>query len=103
MSTAAVHDSSPVIAVLGLGEAGSRIAADLATAGALVRAFDPRVPAGAGITGCADDADACHGATIVLSLTCAHESEAALEAALPGIGSPAIYADLNTASPQLKT
>jgi 3-hydroxyisobutyrate dehydrogenase-like beta-hydroxyacid dehydrogenase len=102
MSTAAVHDSPPVIAVLGLGEAGSRIAADLATAGALVRGSDPRVQAVAGITGCADDADACRGAAIVLSLTCADESEAALTAALPGIASPAIYADLNTASPELK-
>jgi len=102
MSTAGISDGVPVIAVLGLGEAGSRIAADLATAGALVRAFDPLVPAGAGLTACADDADACHGATIVLSLTCAHESEAALAAALHGIGDSAIYADLNTSSPELK-
>jgi len=44
MSTAGISDGVPVIAVLGLGEAGSRIAADLATAGALVRALDPLVP-----------------------------------------------------------
>jgi 3-hydroxyisobutyrate dehydrogenase-like beta-hydroxyacid dehydrogenase len=103
MSTAAPADGPPVIAVLGLGEAGYRIAADLASAGALVRGFDPRVPAGAGIIGCADDADACRGAAIALSLTCAEESEAALAAALRGIASPAIYADLNTAWPELKT
>jgi 3-hydroxyisobutyrate dehydrogenase-like beta-hydroxyacid dehydrogenase len=93
---------SDVIAVLGLGEAGSRIAADLAAAGATVRGFDPAVPAGEGITGCDSDAEACRGASVVLSLTCAHEAEAALDAALPGIGSGALYADLNTASPGLK-
>jgi 3-hydroxyisobutyrate dehydrogenase-like beta-hydroxyacid dehydrogenase len=102
MSAAAPGDGRPVVTVLGLGEAGSRIAADLAAAGAAVRGFDPRVPAGAGVIGCADDADACRGAGIVLSLTCADESEAALTAALPGIGGSAIYADLNTASPDLK-
>ena len=49
MSTAG--DTAVVVAVLGLGEAGSRIAADLAAAGAVVRGFDPLVPAGAGAPG----------------------------------------------------
>lgn len=92
----------PVIAVLGLGEAGSRIAADLAAAGATVRGYDPAVPVPTGVSGCAGDADACRGATVVLSLTCAHEAEAALDAALPGIGPGVLYADLNTGSPGLK-
>jgi 3-hydroxyisobutyrate dehydrogenase-like beta-hydroxyacid dehydrogenase len=92
----------PVIAVLGLGEAGSLIAADLAAAGAVVRGFDPAVQAGPGITQCAGDADASRGACLVLSLTCAHEAEDALRAALPGIGAGAVYADLNTAAPALK-
>jgi 3-hydroxyisobutyrate dehydrogenase-like beta-hydroxyacid dehydrogenase len=91
-----------VIAVLGLGEAGSAIAADLVAAGAQVRGFDPLLTAGPGITPCDGDADACRGATVVLSLTCAHEAEAALKAALPGVGSDAIYADLNTASAGFK-
>ncbi len=95
----------PVVAVLGLGEAGSRIAADLAEAGAVVRGFDPLVAAAtvhAGVTECAGDADACRGASVVLSLTCAHEAGNALAAALPEIGGAAIYADLNTASWRLK-
>jgi 3-hydroxyisobutyrate dehydrogenase-like beta-hydroxyacid dehydrogenase len=92
----------PVVAVLGLGEAGAAIAADLCAAGAVVRGYDPLVRPGAGITGCADDADACRGAAVVISLTCAHEAEAALVAALPGIGPGAIYADLNTASAEQK-
>jgi len=95
----------PVVAVLGLGEAGSMIAADLVAAGAVVRGFDPIVPAAdvdARIARCDGDADACQGATVVLSLTCAHEAENALAEALRGIASSAIYADLNTASSGLK-
>jgi 3-hydroxyisobutyrate dehydrogenase-like beta-hydroxyacid dehydrogenase len=91
-----------VVAVLGLGEAGSQIAADLGAAGAVVRGFDPRVPAGPGVIQCADDADACRGADVVLSLTTAHEAVGALEAALPGVAPGAIYADLNTSSSGLK-
>lgn len=102
MTGASVTTRRPVIAVLGLGEAGSAIAGDLAAAGVLVRGFDPVIPAGAGITQCEGDADACSGAAVVLSLTCAHEAEAALKAALPGVGSDAIYADLNTASAGFK-
>jgi 3-hydroxyisobutyrate dehydrogenase-like beta-hydroxyacid dehydrogenase len=91
-----------VVAVLGLGEAGSRIAADLRAAGAVVRGFDPRVPAGPGITGCSSDADASRGAAIVLALTSAHDAKDTLNWALPGIGAGAIYADLNTGSAGLK-
>jgi 3-hydroxyisobutyrate dehydrogenase-like beta-hydroxyacid dehydrogenase len=92
----------PVIAVLGLGEAGSAISADLRDAGITVRGFDPAAAAPAGIIACAGDADACHGASVVLSLTTAHEAEAALAAALPGLRPDAIYADLNTSSSGLK-
>ena len=97
--------AGPVVAVLGLGEAGSVIAADLVAAGAAVRGFDPRVAAAsadAGIIECDGDADACRAAALVLSLTCAHEAENALAAALPWIGRAAIYADLNAGSSALK-
>ncbi len=102
MSGEPLTTQAPVIAVLGLGEAGSAIAADLVAAGALVRGYDPVVPASAGITQCDGDADACRGATLVLSLTCAHEAEAALQAALPRCGANAVFADLNTASAGFK-
>lgn len=91
-----------VVAVLGLGEAGSRIAADLCAAGAVVRGFDPRVPAGPGVTECASDADASRGADVVLALTSAHEAKDTLSWALPGVAEGAIYADLNTGSAGLK-
>jgi 3-hydroxyisobutyrate dehydrogenase-like beta-hydroxyacid dehydrogenase len=92
----------PVVAVLGLGEAGSAIAGDLAAAGAVVRGFDPLDLAVPGVLRCRDDADACAGCAVVVSLTCAHEAEGALAAALPAMPRDAIYADLNTASPGQK-
>jgi len=93
----------PVICVLGLGEAGSRIAPDLAAAGAIVHVFDPKVPAPAGLEGFSSDADAARGASIVLALTSAHEALETLQLTLSGIDAGAIYADLNTGSAGLKT
>jgi 3-hydroxyisobutyrate dehydrogenase-like beta-hydroxyacid dehydrogenase len=96
------HDPAPVIAVLGLGEAGSEIAADLVAAGAAVHGYDPKVPAPGGITGRDSDADAARGAAVVIALTSAHEALETLELALPGLREGTIYADLNTSSAALK-
>src|SRR5215469_11662533 len=60
----AMTQGRPVIAVLGLGEAGSLIAADLAAAGAVVRAYDPVVRAAQHVIHCNGDADACRGAAV---------------------------------------
>jgi 3-hydroxyisobutyrate dehydrogenase-like beta-hydroxyacid dehydrogenase len=103
--TAGLTPAALTVAVLGLGEAGGTIARDLAAAGVQVRGYDPAVPAPAGVTAAASDADACLGADLVLSLTTANEAERALEQALPGLagtGGPAVYADANTASAGLK-
>ena len=55
------------VAVLGLGEAGGRIAADLVAAGCAVRGWDPaRRPAG--IANAASDREAVRGADVVLSI-----------------------------------
>jgi len=91
-----------VIAVLGLGEAGSEIAADLVAAGAVVHAYDPKVAAPATVRGFGSDADAARGASVILALTSAHEAAQTLALALPGIGAGASYADLNTGSAGLK-
>ncbi len=88
--------------MLGLGEAGREIALGLAAAGARVRGFDPVVPAPAGVGAAADDADACRGADLVLSLTTAGEAETALRQALPGLPARAVYADANTGTAGLK-
>ena len=58
------------VAVLGLGEAGGRIAADLVAAGCAVRGWDP-VARPAGIHVAADASSAVRGAEIVLSINAA--------------------------------
>jgi len=80
-----------VVAVLGLGEAGGLIGRDLVAAGVTVRGYDPAVAAPDGIVATSGDADACEGADLVLSLTTA-----------PGLAPPALFADLNTSSAELK-
>ncbi|MEF2978331.1 NAD(P)-dependent oxidoreductase [Subtercola sp. YIM 133946] len=90
------------IAVLGLGEAGSAIAADLHAAGATVRGFDPLVSPPAGVLACRDDGDAATGATITFALTSGHEAEETLRLALAGLRPGDHYADLNTAAPAVK-
>jgi 3-hydroxyisobutyrate dehydrogenase-like beta-hydroxyacid dehydrogenase len=94
--------SSRTVAVLGLGEAGSLIAADLLAAGAVVRGFDPVVAASPPMVPCASDAEACRGADLAIALTSAHDAEETLRLSLPGLAPGAIYADLNTASPGMK-
>jgi 3-hydroxyisobutyrate dehydrogenase-like beta-hydroxyacid dehydrogenase len=86
------------VAVLGLGEAGGAIARDLVEAGAVVRAYDPAVPAGDGMVQAADEADAAR-ADLVLSV---NSAKAAADALRAGLASATIWADLNTASPGVK-
>ena len=93
---------SGVIAVLGLGEAGSLIARDLVAAGAAVRGFDPRASAPAGAIAADSDAEAVTGAGLVLSVNSADEAVAAFTASIDALAPGAIWADLNTASPSVK-
>lgn len=89
------------IAVLGLGEAGGRIAADLAAAGCVVRGWDPARRLD-GIVNAGGAREAVSGADVVLSINAA---AAALDAAVgvaDALAGDALYADLNTASPKLK-
>ena len=91
------------VAVLGLGEAGGRIAADLAAAGVDVQGFDPdparRVES---ISRVPDATSAAAGCDVVLSVNTAKAALDAAAAALAGMQPAGIYADLNTASPELK-
>jgi 3-hydroxyisobutyrate dehydrogenase-like beta-hydroxyacid dehydrogenase len=91
-----------VVAVLGLGEAGSAIARDLVASGVAVRGFDPLAGAPDGVIETGSDSQACEGADLVLSLTTAHEAEAAMRATAPGLAPGTLYADLNTSSAGLK-
>jgi 3-hydroxyisobutyrate dehydrogenase-like beta-hydroxyacid dehydrogenase len=91
-----------MIAVLGLGEAGSALARDLLAAGAVVRAYDPVVTATGGVLDTGSEAEAAEGAALVLSVNSASAAVDALRAGLAGVGEGAIWADLNTASPGAK-
>ena len=99
---------SLVIAVLGLGEAGSVIARDLTAAGTRVRGYDPAVRAAEPVLDTASEAEAAREAQLVLSVNSAEAAVEALKAGLPGLlagGQPrpdVLWADLNTASPGTK-
>ena len=89
------------VAVLGLGEAGGRIAADLVAAGCSVRGWDP-VRRPAGIANADSPQSAVSGAEVVLSINAAAVALDAAREIAEALGKDALYADLNTASPQLK-
>ena len=91
------------VAVLGLGEAGALIAADLVAAGADVRGYDPLGIRVDGVQPREDEAAAVADADVVLSVNSSHDAEPALANALPGLRPGTIWADLNTASPGLKS
>lgn len=90
------------IAVLGFGEAGLAITADLVALGADVRGFDPGVPAPPGVRPRADEADAVSDADLVLSVNSAMDARDALLHARSALRGGTIWADLNTSSPGLK-
>ena len=90
------------VAVLGLGEAGGAIAADLLAAGARVRGYDPVRDAPPGVTDTSGEADAVRGSELVLSVNSSAASVDALRAGLAGAGPATLWADLNTAAPQTK-
>ena len=95
--------SSPTVAVLGLGEAGSRLATDLAAAGARVQGYDPLAGSTPeGVVRAPDASSAVAGSDVVLGVTTAGAALEAATSALSSLGPGAIYADLNTARPSLK-
>jgi 3-hydroxyisobutyrate dehydrogenase-like beta-hydroxyacid dehydrogenase len=91
------------VAVFGLGEAGAAIAADLVRVGADVAGFDPadvRTPDGVRRVG--EPTEAVARADLVLAVTPAADAPAALKQGLDAIAPSVVYADLSTASPDLK-
>ena len=95
--------TSLTVAVLGVGEAGSAIAGDLAAAGATVRGFDPvggREVAGVAMS--ADAAGAVAGAEVVLSVNAASAALEAARGAAAALGPGQVYADLNASGAALK-
>ncbi len=92
-----------IVAVLGLGEAGGAIAADLVEAGLAVQAWDPDpsvMPAGVRLA--KNDHEAIAGSDLILSVNLASVALEAARSALPVLDDRQVFADLNTASPGLK-
>jgi 3-hydroxyisobutyrate dehydrogenase-like beta-hydroxyacid dehydrogenase len=92
----------PAVAVLGLGEAGTAIATDIAAAGNRVIGFDPAQPAPEGVETVSDPEDAAGRATIVLSINSAAVALEVAGVVAPALQPDALYADLNTTAPALK-
>jgi 3-hydroxyisobutyrate dehydrogenase-like beta-hydroxyacid dehydrogenase len=90
------------VALVGLGEAGSAITADLVAAGADVRGYDPKAAVPDGVAARTDEADAVRDADLVLSVNSSHDAVPALVNALPALRAGTVWADLNTASPRVK-
>ena len=89
------------VAVLGLGEAGGRIASDLVAAGCGVRGWDP-VARPEGVPLASDAGAAVRGAEVVLSVNVASVALAVAKGVAAELGECALYADLNTTAPGLK-
>lgn len=91
------------VTVFGLGEAGSIIATDLARAGADAHGYDPAdVLTPELITRHDDPGRAADDSTLVVAVTAAADAQSAITQALERIPDRAIYADLSTATPELK-
>ena len=91
------------IAVLGLGEAGRLYAHGLSEAGADVRGYDPHHQLGdPAVRQCSELADALAGADVVVSLVGSSAAASVARDAMPAMADAAVYADLNTAAPELK-
>jgi 3-hydroxyisobutyrate dehydrogenase-like beta-hydroxyacid dehydrogenase len=92
----------PAIAVLGLGEAGAAIAADIAPTGNRVLGYDPVQSPPEGVEAVATPQEAVEAAKVVLSVNSAAVAVEVAEAVAPALDERHLYADLNTAAPALK-
>jgi len=91
------------IAVFGLGEAGSLIAADLASSGVNVSGYDPApVKTPTDVVRFDNPVDAVKNADVVMGITAQADAEQALHQALDAIPASALYADLSTSSAGVK-
>lgn len=92
-----------IIAILGIGEAGGTLARDLIAAGVHVRGWDPNprnLPDGLDFA--SSNPEAISGADVVLSVNWASVALAVAKEVVPTLKPNQLYADLNTAAPQLK-
>ncbi|MDX2048677.1 MAG: NAD(P)-binding domain-containing protein, partial [Chitinophagaceae bacterium] len=92
------------IAILGLGEAGSIFANDLASLGITVSGWDPspKRKLHESIRFAESNAGAAKDADIILSVNLSSVSEAVAKEVMPVLNDKMIYAEMNTSSPQQK-
>lgn len=92
------------IAILGLGEAGSRFANDLVNLGVRVSGWDPNLirELNAAVFVAKSNLEACLDADIILSVNLSSVSEAVAREVFPVLNSKKIYAEMNTSSPEMK-
>lgn len=92
------------IAILGLGEAGSIFANDLAAMGITVSGWDPlpKRKLHDSIRFAESNADAAKHADIILSVNLSSVSETVAKEVKPVLNNKKIYAEMNTSSPQQK-
>ncbi len=92
------------IAILGLGEAGSRFANDLVKRGVTVSGYDPlpRYVLEPAVKLASSNAEAAQGADIVLSVNVSAMSETVAAEVVAVLQPGQLYAELNTASPATK-
>jgi 3-hydroxyisobutyrate dehydrogenase-like beta-hydroxyacid dehydrogenase len=88
------------VGILGLGEAGARMAADLVALGVDVRGWDPDPVRR--VDGVSIGQDAVGDSAVVLSLNSSAAAVSAAESIAAGLGPGRLYADLNTASARVK-
>ncbi|HWU58997.1 MAG TPA: NAD(P)-binding domain-containing protein [Microbacteriaceae bacterium] len=92
------------VAILGLGEAGSRYAQDLSVAGTAVTAFDPVVSTTLdGVDRATSVASAVTHADLVLSMVGGDAAVEAARASFPAMKPEALFADMNTMAPDVKS
>lgn len=92
-----------IIAILGIGEAGGTLARDLIAKGITVRGWDPEprsLPDG--LIFADSNPAAVSGADVVLSVNWASVAVDVAKEVAPALKSNQLYADMNTAAPQLK-
>ncbi len=98
-----IVNNPPSVAMLGLGEAGSAIAADLVEAGCAVSGWDPVAkPVHHTVRLASDARDAVADADVVLSVNLASVAVEVAQEVAPALRTGALYADLNTAPPRVK-
>ena len=92
------------IAVLGLGEAGSHFANDLAQLGVSVVGYDPNPirPLLASVKLASSNREAARNADIILSVNLSAVAETVAAEVLPALLPGQVYAEMNTASPDTK-